>query len=93
MLTNQKEAASRKWIIGFLIAGSINYFAQQFNKSSLDELVILSVAIGAGYLYHRLKLRIQIKNGAARGIVTYLILLVISAVLIGFITGIVNASR
>ncbi len=82
----KKQSVGMMWFVGFLIAGSINYFGQQFNKSPLDEFIILVVSIGAGYLYHRLKPKIGIKNNAGRAITTYIILFVASAFLIGACT-------
>lgn len=82
------EAKTSKdwWIAGYVVAGSIVSFAQQFNKSSLDQFIILVIAIVSGCFYHKLKRRIGIKNDVVRSLATYFTLLAIAAFLIGVLT-------
>ena len=75
-----------KFLTGFFTAAFIWYFAQQFNKSSLDESIIVIIAIGAGCLYYPLKRRIKIGNESGKILVTFVILFVTSAVLVGAFT-------
>lgn len=78
--------ANPKWLGGFIVAGSVWYFAQNFNKTPFDNLTILIVAIGAGFLYYRLKSKIKIKNEIAKIILTFVILEIVAGFLIGFLT-------
>jgi uncharacterized membrane protein required for colicin V production len=68
----------------------VDYFGQTFNRSVIDEFTVLVIAIIAGYFYHGLKRKIKIKNETVRILITYFILLFVSAVLIGFCTAIVR---
>ncbi|MCR4325634.1 MAG: hypothetical protein NUV59_02405 [Patescibacteria group bacterium] len=71
------------WGIGFLLAACVNYFSQQFNKTSLDEFIIVIVAVSAGVLYHKVKPRLSIKSGGWAGVAAFFILLFGSAAVIG----------
>ncbi len=81
-----------RWVAGIVVAGSIVAFSQQFKKSSLDEFIILVIAIGAGYFYYKLKRRIKIKHDGLRALATYFSLLAIAAFLIGACTALANGS-
>ena len=84
---NQPQTITKnKWFAGYVVAGLIWYFSQGFSKTTTDELIILVIAIGAGFFYHRLKAKIKIKNEVARIIITFIILEVIAGGLVGFLT-------
>lgn len=85
---NQKnKSRSNKWSFGgYIVAGLIWTLARSFRKSITDELIILIVAVGAGFLYYRLKSKIKFKNETVAGITAFVILYIISALLIGFLT-------
>lgn len=82
----KKEAG--KWFAGYIVAGLIWSMAQGFRKSSIDEFIVLVIAIGAGFFYHRLKNKVKINNGIWKTIVTFIILEMISGFLIGLLTSI-----
>src|ERR1700676_118207 len=83
---------SDRWFEVYMTASAIIYFAQKsFNKSPIDELIIIVIAIGAGCFCLPLTRRLKINNRIARIVVTCLILLIASGFLIGFLTGIANA--
>lgn len=86
----QSVPAKNKWFAGYLIAGLIWTFAQSFKKNTIDEFIILVIAILAGVFYHRLKSKIKIKNEAGKIALTFLILYIVSALLIGFLTSLAN---
>ena len=71
---------------GYIVAGLIFTLAQGFNKSTFDGFIISVIAIGAGFLYYRLKSKIKNKNEGAKGIIAFFILLIASGFLIGFLT-------
>lgn len=79
-----------KWFVGYIIAGTIWVLAQTFKKTTLDELVILVIAIVAGLSYRNLKSKIKIKNETGRIILTFGILYIVTAFLIGFLTALLN---
>jgi|SRR3989344_7060526 len=75
---------------GYIVAGLIFSMAQSFNKSTADELIILAIAIGAGFIYYPLKSKIKIKNEVVKIIITFLILEIIAGGLTGFLTSLAN---
>ncbi|HED05092.1 MAG TPA: hypothetical protein ENI61_00225 [Ignavibacteria bacterium] len=81
--TQQPTPTKNKWFAGYIVAGLIWTFSQSFKKNSIDELIILAVAILAGIFYHRLKSKIRIKDNASRSIATFIILSIVSGFLIG----------
>ena len=90
-----KNILTRKfnlWSPGYIVAGAVYYYGNKFigtilNKTVLDELVVLTIAIIAGVLYSRVKERIRfIKNSTIRGIVAAVGLIAVSAFLIGGFT-------
>ena len=83
---NATLPSKNKWFIYYIIIGLIWTPAQKFNKSSIDELIILIVAIGAGFSYYRLKSKMYGNNEIAKIVSTFAILFVSSAFLIGFLT-------
>lgn len=86
----QPVPAKNRWFAGYLIAGLIWTFAQSFKKNSIDEFIILVIAILAGVFYHRLKSKIKVKNEAGKIAITFVILYIVSALLIGFLTSLAN---
>lgn len=88
---NKIKSAGRVLLVWYLVAGSINYFGQQFNKSSIDEGIIITIAILAGTLFYKLRGLLKIKSEVLRNISAYFILLFISAFLIGVLTSLVGA--
>jgi predicted PurR-regulated permease PerM len=86
----QSVPTKNKWFAGYLIAGLIWKFAQSFKKNTMDEFIILVIAITAGVLYHRLKSKIKVKNEAGKIAITFIILYIVSALLIGFLTSLAN---
>lgn len=78
------------WLAGYIVAGLILAFSQSFKKTATDEFIILVIAIAAGFLYHRLKLKIKLKSEILKVIITFMILSIAAAFLIGFLTAIVN---
>ena len=80
---------SPKWLGGYIVAGSVWYFAQNFNKTPVDSLIILIVAIVAGVLYYRLKSKIKVKNEIAKVILTFVIIEIAAGFLIGFLTALI----
>ena len=77
---------SPRWLGGCIVAGTVWYFAQNFNKTSVDSLIILIVAIGAGVLYYRIKSKIKVKNEITKIILTFVIIEIAAGFLIGFLT-------
>jgi predicted PurR-regulated permease PerM len=89
-IQESKPTKTGRWFAGYVVAGLIWTFAQSFKKNTVDEFIVLVVAIGAGFFYHRIKSKIKIKNEAARIIVTFIIIEIIAGALIGFSTTIAN---
>ena len=91
----QNPTTARKWLVGFFVAATINYFAQQFSRTPLDELIILVVAIGVGCFYYPIKQRMNlpIKNESGKAIATYFIVLFVSAAAIGVLRSFLNPSE
>jgi hypothetical protein len=79
-------SSKNRWFAGYIIAGVILTFAQSFKKNTIDEFIILVIAILAGIFYHRLKSKIKVKNEAGKIATTFIILYMVSALLIGFLT-------
>jgi hypothetical protein len=73
----------------YIVAGLIWTFAQNFKKTALDELIILIIAIGTGFLYYPLKSKIKIKNEILRIILTFIIIEIVAGGLIGFLTALI----
>ena len=86
----KKEDKKRRRWGGYITAGLIFAGAESFRKTSLGGLIVLVVAIGAGFFYYRLKSKIKIKNEIVKSILTFLILFVISGFLVGFLTSLIN---
>jgi hypothetical protein len=57
-----------------------------FDRTSIDGLIILLVAIFEGWLYYKLKGKMKIKNEVIRVILTLLVLIVLAGLIIGFLT-------
>jgi len=74
---------------GYIVAGLIWVFSQNFKKTALDELIILIIAIGTGFLYYPLKSKIKIKNEILRIILTFIIIEIVAGGLIGFLTALI----
>jgi hypothetical protein len=74
---------------GYIVAGLIWVFSQNFKKTTVDEIIILIIVIGAGFLYYPLKSKIKIKNELVRIILTFIILEIIAGALIGFLTALI----
>lgn len=85
------KLTSTKGLGGYIVAGSIWYFSERFRKTSIDGIIVFTVAIAAWFFYYRLKSKIKIKNEAVRIIIVFFILEIISGVLIGFSTSISDA--
>jgi len=84
------ETPKRKFLDGlggYVVAGMIYALAQNagFDRTPYDGLIILVVAIFCAVYYYRLKKKIK-SNELVRVICAFLILEVIAAVLIGFLT-------
>jgi len=77
------KSVKKQWIGGYVTAGAIWYYSQGFRKSPIDEVIVMIVAIGSGFIYYLLKSKITIKNEIIKVIITFL--------LIGFIAQFVNA--
>ena len=87
----QQSALMKKSSWGsFLVAGLIYEFAQTFNKSTADAVIILVIAIVSGFIYYRLKAKIKIENEFARVITTFIILGIVAAFLTGFLTSLAD---
>ena len=78
---------------GYIVAGLIYTMAQSFNKSTLDGLIILVMVIMAWIFYRRLKSKIKVKNEVAKAVITAVLMLVVSAFLIGFLTSLADQWR
>lgn len=77
------------WSGGYIVAGLIYYFSYEnnFAKTTVDQFIVLVVAIMAGVLYSRLKKRIRfMQNDIGKGIVAAIVLIIVSAFLIGGLT-------
>lgn len=81
----KEDKEHRRWG-GYIIAGVIWAFSQSFKKTTVDELIILIIAVVSGFLYYRLKSKIKIKNEIIKIILTAIIILVITSLIIGFLT-------
>ncbi len=88
-IEDQKLVKKNKWYAGYIIAGMIWYFSKSFSKNTNDEIIILLVAIGSGFIYHRLKARINIKNEFLRIIITFFLIEIIAGVVVGSLTNLI----
>jgi hypothetical protein len=86
-----KVSKKQRWFAGYIIAGIIFTLAQNggFDKTPLDGLIILVIAVLAGVFYHRLKEKIKIKTEGVRIVVTFLVLEIIAGALIGLFTALI----
>lgn len=92
---NKQESQRSAWMKkrflgGYIAAGLVWTLAQNLKKSTIGELIILVIAIGAGFLYYPLKSKIKLKNEIAKIILIFTILLLASAFLIGFLTSLAD---
>jgi hypothetical protein len=71
------------------VAGVLIAFSQVLNKSSIDELIILALGIGAGFVYYPLKRKIGIQNEGGKALISFVILFVAQAFLVGFLTALI----
>ncbi len=77
--------------MGYIIAGSILYFARKnkFVTTTADEIIVLVIAVTAGILYSWIKKRVKfIKNEVLKSVIVAVGLIAISAFLIGGLTSI-----
>jgi fructose-specific phosphotransferase system IIC component len=83
----QKVSKRQRWFAGYIVAGFVLWLAQSngFDKNTYDAIIILVVAILCGIFYHRIKAKIKGKEWL-RIVGTFLIIEVIAAVIIGFLT-------
>lgn len=89
--TKNKQSWTR-WIGGYIIAGLIWAMAQGFRNTMGGEIVVLVIAVVAGFFYYPLKAKIKIGSSFIRVVVTFLIIMIISAIAIGFLTPFANLS-
>lgn len=82
--------ADSKWFGGYIVAGTIWYYSEKFKQTPIDSLIVLFIAIAAGFFYYRLKSKIRVKNEIARIVITFLILEIIAGGLIGLFTSLAN---
>lgn len=78
-----------RWPEGFLIVAIILYYANknQWATDFVDEIIMWTVAIIAGILYFSIKKRIKfINNNTVKSIMVMVVLIVVSAFLIGGLT-------
>lgn len=75
---------------GYVVSGLIWYFAQSFATTTINELIVLVIAITSGFFYYRLKSKIKIKNEIARIILTFIILQIIAGISTGFLTALAD---
>lgn len=85
----QPEVIKKNSLAGYVVAGLVWTFAQNFAKSTADQLVVLVIAIGTGYFYHRLKAKIKIRSEVLRVVITFIIIEVAAGFLVGFLTALV----
>ncbi len=87
---NNQPPTKKTFWGGYIVAGLIWTIAQSFNKSIIDEFIIVVITIGAGFFYYRLKSKIKFKNEVAKIIIAFVILEIVSGLLIGFLTSLAN---
>ena len=90
-MTSSSEAKGhyRKSIGGYVVAILLIGLSQAFNKSGMDELIILALGIGAGFIYYPLKRKIAIENETGKALISFTILFVAVAFLVGFLTALI----
>ncbi len=83
----QKASKEQRWFAGYIVAGFVLWLAQSngFDKNTYDTVIIFVIAILCGVFYHRIKAKIKGKEWL-RIVGTFLIIEVIAAILIGFLT-------
>lgn len=92
---DQSQIIPTKWGFwgGYIVSGIIFAVAHnvyKLNKSTLGDLVILVVAIGAGFLYYPLKSKIKIKDETTKAIIAFVIIFIVAGFLCGFLTSLAN---
>ena len=75
---------------GYVVAGAIFYYAQKYNKSVIDGVIIMVIAVWCGFLYYRQKSKSKIKNETMKVIITFILLLIFGMILIGLSTGLAD---
>ena len=81
-----KPRSKGNLIGGIVIAGVIWAFSQSFRKTLADEVVVLFIAFGAGYLFFAIKEKIPIGSKLVSGTISFVIVFVLAAFFIGFFT-------
>ncbi len=84
-----KEVQKPNLLSMFIITGIIWSLAQRFNKDLYDQVIILVVAGTCGYLYDKFNNKLKIRNKLLRNIVAFLIVYLIAASVIGFLTALI----
>ena len=87
----QPVSTEKKWYAPLIIVGLIIGSGTPFAKTLIGgEIVLIFVAIGAGFLYYPLKSKIRIKNEIVKVVITFLILEIIAGMSVGFVGGLIN---
>ncbi len=70
----------------YVVVGAIFYYAQNYNKSVIDGIIIIVVSISCGYSYHYFNSKSKIKNETLKAIITFIGLILLGMLCISFFT-------
>lgn len=90
----QRPVSNKKsfWtgIGGYITGGLVYTFAQSFNKSSADGIIIVIIAIASWVCYYRIKSKIKVKNEVVKVILTFFIIEIIAGLSTGILTSLAD---
>lgn len=91
-MENENKNKIKRWgLAGYLIAGAIFTFSNKFKVTIFHDLMILAIAIYAGNRFYYLREKIKFtERKVVRNLLATIIILFLSALVIGFLTPILN---
>jgi hypothetical protein len=87
-MENKPQIKKRSW--SYITSGLVYALGVRYGKTTIDGIIILVVAISAGFLYYFLKSKLKIKNETIKIILTLVVVLSFSAFMNGFLSAILN---
>lgn len=87
-MENENKNKIKKWgLAGYLIAGAIFILSNKFKVTIFHDLIVLVIAIYAGNRFYYLRERLRFtENRFLKNLLATIIILFLSALLIGFLT-------